>query len=204
MTKDIIIELDKKSREKLENNSGQRLDLTTRDNRGRTEAGGPDLPLSVIKVIPAHLNEPANDIQKVKQTWGDHLTQYDWDYFITLTFKFTCYNPTRALTRAKQWSKKWHFQRAIFFIEDFAWSDGVHVHGLVKCNDGLKPPASVLWKDWFDRFGRNTISVYQKDKGAEHYLTKYITKDIKKNDYLMWGRKKWWKGDDTTSNTGEK
>jgi hypothetical protein len=184
--------------EKSHNNyPGNVLDLTTGYDEGRTRAGISDsLPSSAVKVNPAHQDTPPGvyiPIQEVKHIWGDYLMLYDWDYFITLTFARTCYNPTRALYRAKQWSKKWYFQRAIFFIEDFAWSDGVHVHGLVKCNEGLKPPASELWNNWFKKWGRNTISIYQKDKGAEHYLTKYITKDIKKNDYLMWGRAKWWK-----------
>lgn len=135
----------------------------------------------------------AHLIHEVKSMWSDWLSFYDWDYFVTLTYAKTCYLPATALAKAKRWSKQYYFQRAIFFVENFHWSDGVHLHGLVKMNEGLKLQASELWQSWFDKYGICRILPYIAGKGAEHYLTKYISKDVKRNDYLIWGRKKWWK-----------
>lgn len=58
----------------------------------------------------------------------------------------------------------------------------IHVHALMNFR-GIgenfdRRMTEHMWKIWFDLYGRNTVVAYEKEKGAEYYMTKYTTKGI--------------------------
>ena len=51
-----------------------------------------------------------------------------------------------------------------------------HCHALLNGLAGV--PDDALWELWFNKYGRNTVEIYDPKLGAHHYLTKYIVKDV--------------------------
>jgi hypothetical protein len=49
------------------------------------------------------------------------------------------------------------------------------------------PPAQFLWHDWFERHGRAHIDRFDPKRGATHYVTKYVSKQLA--DYDLWLRR---------------
>jgi len=129
----------------------------------------------------------------VKEAWARWLAAFPWTHFCTLTFSKAVYNDQLALKKVKRWLRFWRASRAVFFVEDFIWSDGLHLHGLIEmpaAEDSAIRWSELLWQDWFQRNGICRISTYKPGLGAEYYVTKYVTKDIKNHDYLLWGGQK--------------
>lgn len=60
----------------------------------------------------------------------------------------------------------------------------LHLHSLVGGDTEGSPREA--WRDWFqDPFGgRAKIVVYERDKGAEYYLSKYVSKSLGEYEVL--------------------
>jgi hypothetical protein len=65
-----------------------------------------------------------------------------------------------------------------YFLAVERFHDGyfLHTHSLVNGLDGLT--YRQIGESWRTLYGREKIEGYQKDKGANFYLTKYVTKDL--------------------------
>jgi hypothetical protein len=61
-------------------------------------------------------------------------------------------------------------------VEWFKSGDFTHIHALLNGLEGLS--YRQIGETWRNRFGREKVEGYQKDLGANYYLTKYVTKDL--------------------------
>ena len=122
-----------------------------------------------------------DDLRVVMADWVD---QFDWQIWFTGTFK-------QERSYRDTIKTKWAFERFIgdlnhcygknqieYFlaIERFRHGDFTHCHALLNGLDGLTYPQ--IGETWRKRYGREQIEKYQAGKGANYYLTKYVTKDL--------------------------
>lgn len=127
--------------------------------------------------------------QLLRASMGEWLSMYDWCSFGTLTFRpeYGTKDGFTAIARFERFVKdvnkrfRCNIKYAVF-VEKFDLSDEVHLHflWLGLPGDYLKGFENDAYKDvfkmWFDQWGRCKIIKYIRDRGAEYYLTKYITK----------------------------
>ena len=121
---------------------------------------------------------------KLRAYLSEWLDPIEWDFYLTGTFgdKGTCH-PTKDIFTAKR-----RFDR---FLDEFPKADFkyfyacephrtkfLHIHSLLKLETLVMPSDEDIWKVWFEKLGRCTVSVYEKDRGVRYYLTKYVTKDL--------------------------
>jgi len=122
----------------------------------------------------------------LNREYGNFFGREKWDYFSTLTYKFpvsvkrnriemdrlTKFFKEQALAFSMVWVSEWH-----------RTGTSTHSHLLTKGVD-----VAVIDKYWsksnlgYKKF--NDHKVYEKDKGANFYMAKYIDKEI---DYDIFG-----------------
>jgi hypothetical protein len=136
---------------------------------------------------------PAQD--SIHQAWTDWLTGFHWDHFATLTFAeprseasarraFCSY--VRDLTRQTHGGSVGYFCGY-----EYGTFGRLHLHALVRTatpQPDLGPggvphpstalPSRLVWRTWFDRFGRATVADYDPQRGAAGYVSKYVTKRL--------------------------
>jgi len=69
-------------------------------------------------------------------------------------------------------------KRAIGYFMATEWfktRECPHFHLLMGNLDGVR--RDKWWKTWFTWYGRNRILLYDKERGAGYYLTKYVIKE---------------------------
>lgn len=132
------------------------------------------------------------DRRQLQDTFGNWLSQYPWNFWATLTFRFKVEKTLNAKRYFHRWlsqvSKKYGVRPSYFFaVEFFASGESNHIHSLLYLphNDLFhkNPYIEPAWRMWFERYGRARIEVYDPGKGARYYLAKYITKDIHDWDF---------------------
>ena len=125
------------------------------------------------------------DYQKTRKVWAEWVDQYDWQFWFTGTFPpDKPYRDTIKTKRAferyiKNLSDKFGKKHIEYFmaVERFKHGDFTHVHALMNGLDGLSyQQIGETWRDLYS--GREKVEGYIKDKGANYYLTKYVTKDL--------------------------
>lgn len=113
--------------------------------------------------------------------WVD---QFDWQFWFTGTFQpDKSYRDTIKTKRAFQrfidrMGKDFQKPNIEYFlaVERFKHGDFTHCHALMNGLDGMT--FKQIGESWRNLYGREKIEAYQKDKGANFYLTKYVTKDL--------------------------
>lgn len=120
------------------------------------------------------------------------LNSHSWDLFSTYTFKehFNFDSAKRAIERHYTRMQKTLGVRYPFFyiIEPHSHYDvsGTHIHSLIGAPVGdIKNSARKMFRDWKSRKGHGACNFqkYHEDKGAGHYLTKYLVKSEYDNSY---------------------
>lgn len=110
--------------------------------------------------------------------WGQLLSQFDWDLFITLTFR----NPVGVWGADKCF---WNLIKTIRkdighrveFVRITEWHKFravPHYHILMLNAKKVRRLKYVDW--WWARYGMARIVAYQKELGARFYLGKYLMK----------------------------
>jgi hypothetical protein len=129
--------------------------------------------------------------------WGDWLSgQWEWSWFFTGTFDpKKVRHGTRTTWGWAATEKAWGdflawvqpSARGSQGLSGSLWwvrgrephhdSGGTHFHALI---GGLDPTVSRrdAWAWWKDRCGINRIEPYEPSRGAAHYLTKYVVKQL--------------------------
>lgn len=113
-------------------------------------------------------------------TWGEWLSTWPWDWWATLTFRDE-YSPNaadRAFLRWARWLRTDSPSLGYFVGHELGRIGGrLHLHALI---GGLQPQVyrTAAWKRWHDRHGRAEILPYDPDRGASHYISKYVAKDF--------------------------
>jgi hypothetical protein len=122
-------------------------------------------------------------VKDLRDGMGNWLSEMSWDYFQTGTFReeFETFSPFTAKRRFLKYiegtRKKYGLSNIDYFIAIEPHKSGTyHVHTLMNGCAGVSDEA--LWEDWFKKYGRNTVEIYDPQLGASHYLTKYIVKDL--------------------------
>jgi len=122
--------------------------------------------------------------RKMRDEMAKWLEQFGWEMWCTGTFKpDQSYIDTIKTKNAfyrfiNDLTRKYNKTDIEYMlaIERFKSGDFTHCHFLINGGEGLT--YRQVGETWFDRYGRVKIEGYQKDKGANYYLTKYITKDL--------------------------
>ncbi len=145
------------------------------------------------------------DRKETLREWGDWLsTEWHWCAFVTLTHD----NSENALGRgtrnivgwkasADRWDS-WLTETvepmsrpaaglaSVWWVrgrEPNPWRKGTHFHALVggicgECS-GADVSRRAMWAGWFDKgYGLARILPYEPSRGAAHYLTKYVVKEL--------------------------
>ncbi len=115
---------------------------------------------------------------QLAEGWGQFLSQFSWDWFVTLTFRdevksFTAHRLfgrfARAIERAAE-------QPIFWFRADEIGSRGgrFHIHALFGNVSHLR---RLFWMDrWSEVAGYARILPFNEKRGAAYYCAKYVTK----------------------------
>lgn len=116
--------------------------------------------------------------KELSQAWGLFLSQFHWDWFVTLTFRdpqpsFRAYRLfcrfSRDLQRAAGLRVAW-----FMVFEHGARTGRLHIHALMLNVGHL---ARLKWmEEWNKRAGYARILPFNRGKGAAFYCAKYVTK----------------------------
>lgn len=107
-----------------------------------------------------------------------------WHYWSTLTFAEE--RTERAIRRAiEAHLERCQVSRSFWGIESGRVNGRLHGHALYHFG-GAVPSAKSIWNDWFSRHGRAHVDTFERGKGATHYVSKYVSKDLA--DYDLQGK----------------
>ncbi|PKN53390.1 MAG: hypothetical protein CVU55_01850 [Deltaproteobacteria bacterium HGW-Deltaproteobacteria-13] len=115
---------------------------------------------------------------------SEWVKSYEWEIWFTGTFKPK--SRIRDTINAKLAFNRWienlskgydkHNIQYFLAVERFKSGFDTHCHALVSGVGDLK--YCQLGEAWRALYGREQVEGYQKDKGADYYLTKYVTKEL--------------------------
>lgn len=113
-----------------------------------------------------------------RQAYAEWLQSYNWDYFLTSTFKRPRKEPYYATQAVWATLQEHNAGRAFLVAEPFQSGD-LHVHGVVA---GYPPPSEGMdlpWEVWghlFHKFGRAKVEACNSQEAVSLYCAKYILK----------------------------
>jgi hypothetical protein len=122
--------------------------------------------------------------KKIRNSMADFVNKFAWDIWMTGTFlPDQAYRDTIKTKKAfskfvEDLTKNFNKTDIEYFmaVERFKSGDFTHIHALLNGLEGLS--YQQIGETWRDRYGREKVEGYQKDKGANYYLTKYCVKDL--------------------------
>lgn len=110
---------------------------------------------------------------------GEWLSEQEWTQWGTFTFA----DPLTHASARRQFSRFVDSPRFCLPPDRVAWAseDGkllgrTHVHALLWWRKPHRPDATDMWRSWFDSWGRAEVEEYDPEKGASHYVAKYVAK----------------------------
>ena len=112
--------------------------------------------------------------------WLDTLAP--WDFWATFTYRYPPSLP--AVRRSiERFSAEVSPSLMFWGSESGACTGRNHVHALLhfgKPDLGFVAPVSAhaLWSVAFRRFGRSHVDAFEPERGASHYVAKYVSKQI--------------------------
>jgi len=137
----------------------------------------------VLSLVSKALLERAESVSMSRQltvAWGQFLTEFSWDWFLTLTFR--------------DWVGSFRAHRLFgFFVRDIEKAAGMpifwfrvdeigthggrfHIHALIGNVAHLR---RLTWMDrWHDLAGIARILPFNAKRGAAYYCAKYVTKQF--------------------------
>lgn len=122
--------------------------------------------------------------QCLRDSMAEFANKFEWQMWMTGTFRpEQSYRDTIKTKRAfKRFlgdlSKQFGKDSIEYFmaVERFKSGDFTHIHALINGVDGLT--YRQVGEPWFKRFGIVHVEGYDPTKGANYYLTKYMTKEL--------------------------
>jgi len=94
-----------------------------------------------------------------------------WDAFGTHTFvgEWSAGHASKAF---EKWCKRWLRGRAVYYVvEEHPGGHGSHVHALLSTMGARR---DVLWRTWFNTFGRARIEPVRSQKDVAAYCNKFV------------------------------
>ncbi len=132
--------------------------------------------------------------QRLADSWGQFLSQFSWDWFVTLTFRGDPSQPWGRGFRRDSQVSSFHAHRLFArFMRDLERSSGqpiywfrgdeyglvngrFHIHALV---GNVAAERRLYWMDRWERLaGFARILPFDPEQGAAHYCAKYVTKQF--------------------------
>jgi hypothetical protein len=118
--------------------------------------------------------------RQLAEAWGQFLSEFDWDWFVTLTFRdeIKSFSAHRYFERFARDIEKQAAQPIFWFRADEEGSrlGRFHIHALFGNVAHLR---RLYWMDvWSERAGYARILEFQKMKGGAYYCAKYVTKEL--------------------------
>lgn len=124
--------------------------------------------------------------QEIRNQLAGWVNHFDWDIWFTGTFdqaNFMGYRDTIKTLRAHDrfiddLSKKFSLPNIGYFVavERHYLGGFCHVHSLLNGVEGVK--YREIGETWRGRYGIEKVEGYDREKGANYYLTKYVLKDL--------------------------
>lgn len=150
---------------------------------------------SLERQYPAYPDGRPDNVQ-VRQAYADHLQEYPWDFYLTVTSR-------KPRTHALNFSQGlWHSlhvldaTRAFIAVEN-NYLGGIHIHALSRhCfRPGLR--SQSVWKYVWKAYGRSTVEEITDAAAVSSYCAKYVLKG--QYDYDFYGDAAAWQLDDLTN-----
>jgi len=139
----------------------------------------------------------------IREQYAEFLQGYNWDYFLTSTFRLPRKEPYYALQSVWHELQKSSVARAFLVAEPFESGD-LHIHGLAAGRGpGWRPELALPWDIWsglFKRFGRAKVEACNSQEAVTGYCAKYLLKQQSRvcDYYEVFGNKlAWIEGKDT-------
>lgn len=108
---------------------------------------------------------------------------HEWDVWLTGTFQpdksyKDTINTKRAFGRfINDLQVKYNKDVGYFMaVERFKDGQFTHVHAVLSCTGDLR--YKQIGETWRERYGRESVERYEKGRGANYYVTKYISKEL--------------------------
>lgn len=124
--------------------------------------------------------------EKIRNDLAQWLNHFDWDIYMTGTFdqaNFMGYrDPIKTLKAHDRFiddlGKTYSLKNIgyVVCVERHHIGGFCHTHGLLNGVEGLT--YKQIGEIWQKRYGREQVEGYDKTKGANYYLTKYVLKDM--------------------------
>lgn len=140
----------------------------------------------------------------IRSEYAEWLKSYNWDYFLTSTFRRPRQEPYYALQSVWHELQKSFVARA-FLVAEPHQSGELHIHGLTAgTGPGWKPEIALPWEIWsalFKRFGRAKVEAANSQEAVTGYCAKYLLKQQSRvcDYYDVFGSKfAWYNGKDLT------
>lgn len=140
------------------------------------------------QVVSSGLKGGVNvEVSAASTSYGRWLSSFDWSYWSTLTFKWSCPSPDAAL---RAFRRGWRaFERGpakspfcFVAVEEGRLYGRVHLHALISDRGAVIDPglSSGIWLGlwWRENYGRAQVLGYEHDKGADYYIAKYVSKEV--------------------------
>lgn len=120
----------------------------------------------------------------IRNALSEWVGGYEWEYWFTGTFKpsqarkDTINTKIAFKTFLQKLSDENDIKQINYFmaVERFKSGYDTHVHALLSGIGYL--PYKTIGQTWRSLYGRETVEGYERDKGANYYLTKYVTKEL--------------------------
>lgn len=119
-------------------------------------------------------------MELIRQAYADFLTNYNWDYFFTATFRSPRREPYYAMKSVWSEVRRHGAMRSFMGVEPFLSGD-LHIHGLLAGWSTDTPALGIdlpweIWKALYTRFGRNKVEMCNSRERVTSYCAKYILK----------------------------
>lgn len=115
---------------------------------------------------------------EILEAFGNFLSQFPWDWFVTLTFR----QPVSESSALRSLVKFIHairtaqgFNPGFIAVSEIQHARNVPHWHLLMLN--VEPLRRLDFKDWWERYGYARVLPYNRELGARHYVGKYLFKD---------------------------
>ena len=133
--------------------------------------------------------DPTGLMRRARNEFGEWLSQPQWDWYTTHTFKadyvspgqsdkawYSWFNGLRVSAKAKGLTPSLYGAVAPFYFRVVEYQDRgtLHYHALI---GGVGDIRRLLFKDMWELNGFARVEAYEPGRGANYYVGKYLTKD---------------------------
>lgn len=117
--------------------------------------------------------------KKTRAEYAEFISGYNWEYFLTSTFRRPRRDPYPALKTVYNELVEGNVERAFLVAEPFQSGD-LHIHGVVAGMGGsFKPEIELPWELWqrlYNKFGRAKVEACNSAGAVSMYCSKYLLK----------------------------